>query len=101
MSETVIIPEQFMGNKDFKNAAQQAYNMGIRTGIKAGKRNKWYPIEEAPKDGTWFLAWWDGETRVAKYSDHFGCFVAHLDLSGRPRSEEPAHFMPLPTKPGE
>jgi len=95
MSETVIIPKQFMGNKDFMNATQQAYDMGI----KFGQRNKWRPIEEAPKDGTWFLAWWDGETRVAKYSDHFGCFVVNLDLSGRPRSEEPAYFMPLPTKP--
>lgn len=59
----------------------------------------WRPIEEAPKDGTWFIAMQNGETypcewRVEEPDEgppHEGWWD-HFNSS----FEEPTHFRPLP-----
>lgn len=59
---------------------------------------KWQPISEAPKDGTVFLAYEDGE--------YFGCCRSEGDdywvgYCGQPVVYEinPTHWMPLPPAP--
>ena len=60
----------------------------------------WRPIDTAPKDGTRILAYVHGEVDVIRWS------ISPLECEtwrggdGRPLSETPTHWRPLPAKPG-
>lgn len=69
------------------------------------KIDDWRPIETAPKDGSWFLAFYP---RSAAYEDQFA--VAHWyeapgnepmfwDAAQHRDDEQPTHWMPLPKLP--
>ena len=68
-----------------------------------GAEVQWRPIEEAPKDGTRFLAAVDGMVRTVAYGK-----TSHVPLYGFCVADEgpedfdichPTHFMPLPHLP--
>jgi ribosomal protein S13 len=54
---------------------------------------KWRPIEEAPKDGTWVLAYW--KTNVFMMSRWFENENKWSDNNGYPMKDPPTHFIPL------
>lgn len=54
--------------------------------------SEWQPIETAPKDGTWFLAY---EADVPMYTAHWD-EDGWYDLEWKCR---PTHWMPLPEPP--
>jgi hypothetical protein len=65
--------------------------------------NEWKPIESAPKDGTFFLAF-DGE-QFEVLNDPPGCFMGVWNLTNRgwrgnsQTCTTPTHWMPLSKAP--
>lgn len=64
---------------------------------------EWRPIETAPKDGTWFIAFGPAGTEIV--NEPPGCYIGHWkkgrkgwDGFGRVTSY-PTHWMPLPSAP--
>lgn len=59
----------------------------------------WQSIATAPIDGTWFLADWDGETRIAKFIDNgeMGYFCVCMEVSRRPYNAQPDGWQPFPS----
>lgn len=63
----------------------------------------WNPnMDEAPRDGTWFIASWDGKSIPARYLDNSDAkhgpwegFVVP-SLWPRPRAAEPQAWQPFP-----
>jgi len=67
--------------------------------------NEWQAIETAPKDGSWFLAFWpvhsrEDQIRVTSYewaiNDGLGAF---LDADDWCDWTQPTHWMTLPAPP--
>lgn len=65
----------------------------------------WRPIESAPKDGTFVIAWWRLDT---DYVPHVVHFVEHPQNAGQVAGwfddygasfSDPTHWMPLPEPP--
>lgn len=61
----------------------------------------WMPIESAPRDGTWFLAYWPVKTfedriQTTQWLHHDYRFV---DASDFLDDIQPTHWMPLPPPP--
>jgi hypothetical protein len=69
-----------------------------------GMADAWQPIETAPKDGPWFLAWQDGQIYPCEWH-------AEQPIEGPPQAgwydhfnlsfEEPTHWRPLPVPPAD
>ena len=70
--------------------------------LAAVERNSWQPIETAPKDGTWFLAW-NGEAMFVAGIGREGQFrlpVGTVETElGEDEPPPPTHWMPLPAPP--
>jgi hypothetical protein len=66
----------------------------------------WKTIDTAPKDGTWFLAFYPRKERkfdqiaVARWYEHSTTEPAQFwDAAEHRDDEEPTHWMPLPADP--
>lgn len=62
----------------------------------------WKPIESAPKDGTWFLAYGLGPLpcQVMQWAEYDGDGrLTWRDYNGFEYMEGPTHWMPLPDPP--
>jgi len=67
---------------------------------------QWQPIETAPKDGTEFMAWWEGEfepkVRFDQEIERYE-FFGRIDYDQDGWSDEyikgPSHWMAIPTPP--
>ncbi|MGL4296911.1 MAG: hypothetical protein ACRCTG_14460 [Aestuariivirga sp.] len=74
----------------------------MRAALEAAEKAAWKPIGEAPKDGTWFLAFQNGETYPCQFHEEepeeYAGLKGWLDLFNR-SFEEPTMFRPLPTPP--
>lgn len=69
-------------------------------------KNQWQPIETAPKDGAFFLAWEPGglpSVTVAYFSTYenidFLCYADEGLAELHPDGPEATHWMPLPAPP--
>lgn len=67
----------------------------------AERGEAWRPIETAPKDGTWFLAYWPVQTFEDRIQTtrwlHGDC--RFVDASDFMDHIQPTHWQPLPTPP--
>ena len=64
------------------------------------KEREWQPIETAPKDGSAFLAWEDGDRGPFKCWWHTDWPRAEAYWMDNQDSEpEPTHWQPLPARP--
>lgn len=66
-------------------------------------RDEWWPIETAPKDGTWVLAHGDGQgwencTFVCEWAEDLGGYTGWQEVPGD-KLAHPTHWMPLPSAP--
>jgi len=70
-------------------------------------KEKWQPIETAPKDGTWIALWSDGSKVQAGYwgPSYFGSDHKWIQYAHRSECEEvepePTHWQPLPEPPAQ
>jgi hypothetical protein len=73
-----------------------------RTALAASHgQERWQPIETAPKDGTWILAWLGGIADIAdtiqwNYGGWWNGSNGHVATAA-----QPTHWRPLPTPPTE
>lgn len=63
-------------------------------------------MDAAPRDGTWFLAWWGGGVRLVRWLDntktsHPWAGWTVPSLMPKPPAAEPDAWMPLPAPPQE
>lgn len=64
--------------------------------------NGWLPIETAPRNGKWILAWWPNVVEAALvvfYCEHQGRWVEATSGSGWKNHGNPTHWQPLPKGP--
>lgn len=69
----------------------------------------WQPIETAPKDGTWFWAFYQkrfaeclqDQWKVAKWvgQNNYGDWIGFMDAADHEEFNQPTHWMPLPLPP--
>ena len=59
---------------------------------------KWQPIKTAPKDGTWILAWSDGDYDVVQWIDDSFAVDGYFSPAAG-GSIDPEYWMPLPNPP--
>lgn len=95
----------------FDNADQQRrFHEVLKNGFKhlpSSSRGEqgWRTIDSAPKDGTKFLAWWDGKPIITYWAkrDRFEGWQAPSMMTvnaGDKSAWSPTHWMPLPSAPG-
>jgi hypothetical protein len=80
--------------------ADREARAALRVGVEwERERDKWLPIETAPKDGTPILCCWEDQpfdaTIMACEGDMFGWLTEEMDFICKPNMQ-PSHWMPIP-----
>lgn len=67
---------------------------------------EWQPIETAPKDGSLFIAYWEGQVKPCNYNvtrrienKHNDFMIWHKNSYRASTCFNPTHWMPLPAAP--
>jgi hypothetical protein len=73
----------------------------ILSAVREAMEAKWLPIETAPRDGSWFMAYWPVQTfedrvQTTQWLQGDWRFV---DASDFMDDRQPTHWLPLPTPP--